>query len=43
LPHWPAFKSTQRATMIFNNECRAVNDPYGEEQRMLRSLLKSQN
>lgn len=39
LAHWPAFNNTARATMIFNNECRAVNDPYGEEQRMLRALM----
>ena len=39
LAPWPAFNNQQRATMIFNKECRAVNDPYGEEQRMLRALL----
>ena len=39
LANWPAFNNQQRATMIFNKECRAVNDPYGEEQRMLRALL----
>jgi para-nitrobenzyl esterase len=38
LPNWPAFDNTTRATMILNDECRAVNDPYGEEQRLLRSL-----
>jgi len=38
LPNWPAFDTTRRATMILDNECKAVNDPYGEEQRMLHSL-----
>ncbi len=38
LPNWPAFDNTRRATMILNDECKAVDDPYGEEQRMLHSL-----
>jgi para-nitrobenzyl esterase len=28
LPHWDPFNADQRATMMFNTECRAVNDPY---------------
>ncbi len=32
LPNWPAFNASQRATMIFNNECKAVNDPYHDER-----------
>jgi len=32
LPKWEAFTADKRATMIFNNECRAVNDPYREER-----------
>jgi para-nitrobenzyl esterase len=32
LPKWQPFTGEQRATMIFNNECRAVNDPYREER-----------
>ena len=32
LANWPAFTPNQRATMIFNNECRAVHDPYKEER-----------
>ena len=39
LPHWPAFTSEERATMIFNGECGIVNDPNGEERKMLRSVL----
>ncbi|MFZ0787724.1 MAG: carboxylesterase/lipase family protein [Candidatus Acidiferrales bacterium] len=41
LPDWPAFDTTRRATMILNDECKAVDDPYGEAQRMLRTLQNS--
>jgi len=37
LPNWKPFDNTQRATMILNNECKLVNDPYGEEQHLLRT------
>jgi para-nitrobenzyl esterase len=38
LPNWPKFDRAQRATMIFNNECKAVNDPNGEERKALAAL-----
>jgi para-nitrobenzyl esterase len=38
LPNWPAFNNTQRATMILNDDCKVVNDPNGEERRMLRNI-----
>ena len=38
LPHWPAFTLDQRATMIFNNECKLVNDPYKEERLAIAAL-----
>jgi len=38
LPNWPKFDPTQRATMIFNNECKVVNDPNGEERKALAAL-----
>jgi len=38
LPHWPAFTTDQRATMIFNNECKLVNDPYKEERLAIAAL-----
>jgi len=38
LPNWPKFNATQRATMIFNNECKVVNDPNGEERKALAAL-----
>jgi para-nitrobenzyl esterase len=38
LPNWPKFNPAQRATMIFNHECKVVNDPNGEERKALASL-----
>jgi para-nitrobenzyl esterase len=38
LPKWEAFDTTKRATMVFDKECRAVNDPHAAEQKLLRSL-----
>jgi para-nitrobenzyl esterase len=38
LPHWPAFTAEQRATMIFNDECKLVNDPYKEERLAIAAL-----
>jgi len=38
LPKWPAFKTDQRATMIFDNQCQVVNDPHGEERVALAAL-----
>ena len=38
LPNWPAFDKAQRATMIFNDECKVLNDPNGEERMALRSV-----
>jgi para-nitrobenzyl esterase len=32
LPKWEPFTGEKRATMILDNECRAVNDPYREER-----------
>jgi len=38
LPKWPAFKTDQRATMIFDNQCEVLNDPHGEERLALAAL-----
>ncbi|MCU1335073.1 MAG: Carboxylic ester hydrolase [Bryobacterales bacterium] len=38
LPNWPKFNPSQRATMIFNKECKVVNDPNGEERKALAAL-----
>jgi para-nitrobenzyl esterase len=38
LTDWQAFDSTRRSTMVFDAECRAVSDPYGEERRAMQAL-----
>jgi para-nitrobenzyl esterase len=38
LPNWPAFKTDQRATMVFDNQCQVVNDPHGEERVALAAI-----
>jgi para-nitrobenzyl esterase len=38
LPNWPPFKTAERATMIFDNQCKVVNDPHAEERLALASL-----
>jgi para-nitrobenzyl esterase len=38
LPNWVPYDNTRRAVMVFNDECGILNDPYGSEQRLLRSL-----
>ena len=39
-PEWPAFDTTQRATMVINNEWKVVNDPNGDERRALMALRR---
>jgi para-nitrobenzyl esterase len=38
LPAWKPFTADGRATMIFNNECRAVDDPYREERLAVAAI-----
>ncbi len=38
IPHWPAFTPSGRATIIWNNEVKVVNDPHREERLALASL-----
>jgi len=38
LPKWVPFTVDQRATMIFDNETRLVNDPYKEERLAIAAL-----
>src|SRR5579875_416784 len=42
IPKWEPFDTTRRATMIWNNECRAVNDPYREERLARAEVLRKQ-
>ena len=32
LPSWPAYDTTQRATMIFDTECEVVDNPAHAER-----------
>jgi len=41
LPSWPTFDSKTRATMIFDNTCKVVNDPYGAERLALGSIRRA--
>jgi para-nitrobenzyl esterase len=44
LPTWPAFSPATRATMVFDRECRVVNDPHSEERRAMAALrVKAQS
>jgi para-nitrobenzyl esterase len=38
IPKWPAYTTSERATMIFNDECKVVNDP-GRDERLAISTL----
>jgi len=37
-PDWSTFDTSKRAVMVINDEWKVVNDPHGEEQRLLHSL-----
>jgi len=41
LPAWPAFDAATRGTMVLDTECRAVNDPYGQERRAMQAARAS--
>src|ERR1019366_7512194 len=42
LPHWPAYNAKSRATMIFNDECKVVNDPGRDERLAMNALPTTQ-
>ena len=33
IPPWPAYSGADRQTMIFDDECHVVSDPYGQERQ----------
>ncbi len=41
LPTWPVFDANTRPTMVFDRECRVVNDPFGAERRALAALRRA--
>jgi para-nitrobenzyl esterase len=38
LPNWPAYTIPERATMVFNNTCQAINDHGSVERKLWESL-----
>jgi len=42
-PRWPAYSASERATMIFNSECRVEKDPDQAQRRVIDSILFPQN
>jgi para-nitrobenzyl esterase len=38
LPHWPAYDTENRATMLFNVPCRVENDPRREERLVWKGI-----
>jgi para-nitrobenzyl esterase len=42
IPQWPAFDGTRRATMVFGDEAKVVNDPGGEERLALKAIRDRQ-
>jgi para-nitrobenzyl esterase len=40
LPPWPAYDSERRRTMLFSNESKVVDDPSGEERKIMDRILK---
>jgi para-nitrobenzyl esterase len=39
LPPWPAYDSERRATMLFSNDSKVVNDPASEARKLMDSIL----
>ena len=39
LPKWPAYTATQRATMLFNDESKVVNDPDKRTRPLMEKAL----
>lgn len=42
LPDWPPYSTGGRATMVFDDECRVENDPFGERE-LWRSSIADAN
>lgn len=41
IPNWPAFNKDTWPTMIFGNNTRLENDPYGQERRAISSIVNA--
>jgi para-nitrobenzyl esterase len=38
IPKWPAYDTTSRATMVFNDECQVVNDPSRDDRLAMTAI-----
>jgi len=38
LPSWAPFTAQKRTTMVFDNDCRVVDDPHSEERKAIAAL-----
>jgi para-nitrobenzyl esterase len=38
LPRWPVYDLTRRSTMMFDTNCRVVDDPRGNERRLFERV-----
>ena len=38
--YWPAYETTQRATMVLGDTIRMVNDPLAEQRRLIAPLMR---
>lgn len=41
LPAWPPYDATRRATMLFNNPSKVVDDPGGEERVVMERIVNA--
>lgn len=39
LPDWPVYNTTDRPTLVFNNETSLVNDPDGATRMVMEKIL----
>jgi len=39
LPEWPAYESQKRATMLFQNQSKVVNDPQSARRKAIQDVL----
>jgi para-nitrobenzyl esterase len=39
MPRWPAYSESERATMLFNSECRVEKDPNRAERVAIDNIL----
>ena len=40
IPRWPAYSLTERATMIFDRDCRVANDYGGEARGLWKEIAR---